>query len=225
MASAATSVVGGELQGWASLLDKWAEEQTYKDELAQQAQYQQQATGVFNQNLPQFSSGAAVGDMASGAAGRMAGYTAAEAVPTSVTKGNVTDYGQGARTTMDQTTGAPRAALGAYSDWQHQLGTQSDAESRALNQILNFAQGSASTYPYQMYDAQHSWDAMSEVGAAISSLGGGAANFAQFSQAPQMNEFQQGGGMSAANSIQGNQNFYDIPSPSFDGSQAAYVVG
>jgi len=179
-AGAAANVVGGELQGWASVLDKWAMQKAFSDEMARQAAYQRQGTGAFTQGLMGATPGVVQQQLGQGAQNREQQYARINQAP----------LGFGMQTTpRDQANaallGQGRAQQGAYSDMGlqqmiNQLNTQ-----RQLNQISNFAKGTAGVFPYRMYEAQHSMDDLAMIGAAISSIGGGAANYAQFAQAPQ----------------------------------------
>src|SRR5690242_11906609 len=80
-AGAAANIVGGEMQGWASLLDKWAMQRAYRDEAARQAAFAQQAMDSFGKNLPAFGAQAAQGDLASASANRVGQYQNAMKVP------------------------------------------------------------------------------------------------------------------------------------------------
>ncbi len=172
---AAASGIGSEMQGWANVMDKWSMQEAYKDEAIRQGRYSSQALGAFNKNLPNYSAPAAQQAMQTGATDRMAKYGMVEGVPLTLTKQFgmpqlTSDYGK--------LTGQNRANLGAYGDWQHQLGVKDLDQQRLLAQILNFAKGTASVFPYTMYQAQHSNDDLAALGQMIASLGGATSDFA-----------------------------------------------
>ena len=187
-ASAATSIVGGELSGWANLLDKWAMQDAYNKEMNEQAGYRAQATDVFNKNLPAFGSSAATQQIGQGATNRLAQYKTANRTPLGIQMPNQTGRSAQADLMRADMLAQPRAAYGGYGDWMQNTKNTGIQEGRDLGQISNFAGGNAAVFPYMMYDAQHSWDQLAEMGAAISSIGGGAANYAQFSAPPQQTQ-------------------------------------
>jgi len=177
---AATSIIGGELQGWAALLDKWKMEQEFDSELKRQNAFKQEALNRFGQRIPTAGSDQAYADLSSGAADRNARYAAVQQVPMGIaSKGQPQGNPQRDAATASL-LGQQRAALGAYSDWGLKQAIQNIQTQRALNQIEDRAKGQAGVFPYRMYDAQHSHDVMAEVGQAISSLGGGSSDYSKF---------------------------------------------
>jgi len=183
---AATNIVGGELQGWAAVLEKQAMKDAYQQEINKQNQFQQQAMGTFD---PSKSSAAAMMQgVGQGAQGRVRAYNQIGQVP--LGPGPSHQIGQpqinlGSADAYTKMLGQSRANLGGYSDWAVQQAINNLNTQRQLDQISNFAGSEAKNiYPLQMYKAQHSLDDLAMVGQAISSIGGGAANYAQLSQAP-----------------------------------------
>lgn len=152
----------------------------YKKELERQGAYQLQATQAFQPNIAASGSEAAQGDLASGAAQRQAAYGSLQNVPLSISgTGDESSAYKALDAAAYGQRGQERAALGAYGDWQHQLGIGNQAVQRQLNQISNFAGGTAGVLPYRMYQAQHSMDELAFWGQMIQSLGGTAANYQQ----------------------------------------------
>lgn len=168
------NIAGTELQGWAALLEKWAMQKQFQEEAARQAGYRTQALGAFGQGLPMAGSAMAAPTMADAASAREAGYAKLGAIPLSVSDPK---YATSRNPAADQAyaalIGGNRARLGAYGDWQFKQGLSAQETARQLNQISNFAGGTARVFPYLMYKAQHSQDAMAAIGQALSSLGGG----------------------------------------------------
>jgi hypothetical protein len=195
-AGAAANIIGGELSGWANLLERNAMFDEYKQELARQAEYAKQGAGIVQGATQQAGSVEAGKEMAQGAGERRAAYKDVNATPLSVVPAPSSDGGKapsggdgGGGSARDQEwaqmRGAARATLGSYGDWQLRQTLNDIQNKESLNQVINFAGGTAGVYPYRAYQAQHSQDDLAMIGAAISSIGGGAANYSQFAQQPQ----------------------------------------
>lgn len=186
---AAANVVGGELQGWASVLDQMRMGQAYRSELEKQRQYQQQAMGVFNQQPAKSSPTGLMAGVNQGAANRIAAYNQIGQVPLGLApRGQIGQpaYNPSVADAYVDMTGKSRAQNLGYGDYQVQQAIDNMAAQRQLSQISNFAGGQAqNVFPLQMYKAQHMYDWMSMLGQAISSIGGTAANYAQYAQQPQ----------------------------------------
>lgn len=191
---AVANVVGGELQGWAAVMSKWAMQKAYQDEINRQGQYSDQAMGNFNTALPGYSAESATKQMGENAQGRLQQYGGTNDVPLGYSLKGSQPLGRGVNAAAD-VTGRARANLGAYSDWSHNTGINQINQARVLNQILSFAKGTAGVFPYRMYGAQHSNDDLAMVGQAISSIGGGSANYGQT-----LNTMPQGRGSGGMNS-------------------------
>lgn len=180
-------LIGSELQGWASALAKQAMYQAYQDEMARQAAYRRDAGYLFDFSLvpgglkasdlrgqPDLTIGgltsdAAKQDYAAGEAKRKGLYSLygnVAASPKRIPLANM----QREQAAADM-SGSQRAALSSYGDIGFNYGIREQALRRALNQISNFAGGTATVYPYRMYEAQHSYDDLAKIGALISSIG------------------------------------------------------
>lgn len=179
----AANVVGGELQGWASVLERQAIQDELDRELQQQQVFRGQGQDIFQGALSGYGAGAANQQLAQGKANRIKAYRGVEDVPLGFSapgqKGFATDTGYG------RLLGSNRAGLGSYSDFALNQALASNNRQRLLNQLASSAGGNAGLYPYYQYQAQHSMDDLAMIGAAISSIGGGAANYAQYAQGPQ----------------------------------------
>lgn len=177
---AITGPVGGELQGWAALLDRLAMRKAFKEEMGRQGEYRKQAGQVFQGGLDQSSAEYAQSQMDKGSQNRQALYQRLAYQPMTTTGVGPTarDYAYG------QQQGKARANLGGYSDWQQQQGIDTLNRQRALDRIYNFAGGTAQVFPYRMYDAQHKMDTLAQIGQMISSMGGGSSNFSAYATAP-----------------------------------------
>lgn len=185
-AGAAANIVGGEMQGWASVLDKQAMGKAFTAEQNRQQGYADQAKGVMTQEVPLQGAGQAGMDLAQGAQDRQALYTSLGKIPLTMSSGGPPQGARQAKLDQAYSTmrGQTRARLGAYSDWALNEALRSIQTQESLRQVSNFAQGTASVFPYKMYEAQHSYDDLAMAGAAISSIGGGAADYAKYASAP-----------------------------------------
>jgi hypothetical protein len=181
----AANVVGGELQGWASVLDKQNMYDAYKKQLGTQAGYRDQALGQFGSNVNQFGSDQAERSLSTGTAARTNAYNQEAKVPL----GFKAPYQQSSSDGRDQMfladRGAARAALGAYGDWALSNTLNDIQNKESLRRIIDAAKGESKVYQYDAYKAQHSNDDLAMIGAAISSIGGGSVNFSQYNQQPQ----------------------------------------
>ena len=185
-AGAAANVVGGEMQGWASVLDKQAMFKAYKEELARQQAYRDEGAKLFQGDLNQSRPSYAQSQLDLGRSQREQSYSDIGRIPLSSTSSPTQTSTSAKRDkAFTQMRGQERATLGSYSDWALKQTLNNIQNQEALRQLSNFAAGTAGIFPLKMYKAQHEWDALAEAGAAISSIGGGAANYAQFAQAPQ----------------------------------------
>lgn len=169
--SAATNIIGGEMQGWAALLAQQAMEDAFTGELKRQGEYRGQSTAMFNQQLPDYSVETANKEIAKGAGQREADYNTIEGrIPLG-----------GAATQTDKrllsTGNASRAKLGGYSDWGRVTKTSESRLNDVLKMVADRAHGSAQLLPYRLNAAQHSQDILAAVGQAISSIGGGSSNY------------------------------------------------
>jgi hypothetical protein len=182
--SAGSNIIGGELQGWASILEQQAMKDAYRNQIGLQQQYKNQALANLGQRLGSADALTAAQQIGQGASQRQANYATLNNLPLSP----ITPGSQGRALPQAQLysnlLGNARANLGGYGDWQFQQGLSDINTQRALNQILSSAKGQASVFPYTMYDAQHSQDTLAMIGAAIQSIGGAAGNYMQYAQSP-----------------------------------------
>lgn len=183
-AGAAANIVGGELQGWASVLDKSAMNQVYQDALKKQQGFVKQGADQMQAILGNSGSDAAGKDLETGAANRKQQYANADAIPMGLNVPTQKSYSDSSDQAWARMRGQARATLGAYGDWALNTSLNNITNQEGIRQIANFASGDASVVPYQLYAAQHSNDDLAMVGAAISSIGGGAANYAQYASSP-----------------------------------------
>jgi len=198
-AGAATNIIGGELQGWASVLEKRAMFDEFRKEQARQQGYRDQGAGLFQGFLQQASPANAQKLLTSGKAQREQSYQDLANVPLAPQTPTMQSTSAPRDAAWADMRGQARAGLGAYGDWAFKETINNIQNQEALKQLSSFASGTAGVFPYKMYGAQHSQDDLAMIGAAISSIGGGAANFSQYNQSPQ----QTGPG--------GVQNFGSLP--------------
>lgn len=199
---AGTAIVGGELQGWAALLDKWAMQKAYQAEAHKQNEYAAQAGDVLYGtparatqvggtgnlidlsktpgSIAQASPASAQAMMQQGAGARRQAYSDIGKVPLGSGFSPMSNFNPSASDAYLGLVGDARAKLGGYSDWAVQQAINNLRNQQRLNQITSFAGGQAkNVFPLQMYAAQHDQDALAAIGQAISSVGGAAGNFAQ----------------------------------------------
>lgn len=190
--SAGTNVVGGELQGWAALLDKWNMQKTYENEARQQAAFRDQAMQQFGRGVRQSTPARAEGYIGQGANLRQQEYSKLGQVPLGSGFSPMSGYKSSPDDAYLSLVGGARANLGGYSDWAVQQAINNIRNQQALNQITSFAGGQAkNVFPLQMYKAQHSNDALAAIGQAIQSIGGAAGNYAQlYGQTPPAPSYQ-----------------------------------
>src|SRR4029077_12996127 len=162
IASAAGNVIGGQLQGWASLMDKWVMQDAYAEELHRQGRYQRQASDVFNTQLAGAGSAGAAPQMAAAYGDRLGNYQSIGATPLGVTPPYQRGAGARDAATVNM-MGSDRANLNKYADWLFNQKLQNLKTGRKLDEITNFASGTSRVFPYRMYDAQHACDVLSEI--------------------------------------------------------------
>src|SRR5437899_7967906 len=183
---AAANIVGGELQGWASVLEKKAMFDEFQKEQARQQGYRDQGANLFQGFLKTGGSDAASQYLQTGKAQREQSYRDVADIPLAPTSVPIS---QSSSPTRDKAAvairGQERAGLGAYGDWAFKENINNILNQESLKQLTNFAGGTAGVFPYKMYGAQHSLEDLAMIGAAISSIGGRATNYAQFTKSPQ----------------------------------------
>lgn len=164
------NVVGGVVQSIAASQAQKEMFKAFNQEIARQQKYQGQAIGQFDSNLLNLSAETAQQQMAQGQQQREQGYQDVYNRPLNVSEAGPTASRDKA---VYDSQAQARARVGAYSDWQLDQKINDIRNSQALNQISNFAKGTASVFPYRMYQAQHSWDELAAWGQLVSSVGGG----------------------------------------------------
>lgn len=247
IAGMAAGFVGGQLQGWAALLDRWAMEDEYRRELQRQGEYRNQAATIFNAQLGQAGSAGAQQQLRQAYASRLGEYNSLDNVPLGFSVKGQRSASPRRDIAAARMAGGQRAGLMKYGDWLQGQKMLNLTTGRELDQTTNFAGGTAGVYPYRMYQAQHTMDDLAEMGAAISSVGGalsggmvnGPLQRNQTPPSPYMSQGRPGGGgqnFSLGNYIDSyypytyqfpsrlpNQQYFDMPDQSLYGSQL--VVG
>jgi len=79
-------------------------------------------------------------------------------------------------------SGAARANLGAYSDWQLNQMIKRIRLQEKLNKISSFSGGEAQIFPSRLSDAQHSQDELGAFGAFLGSVGGAGSSYAAYAR-------------------------------------------
>jgi len=197
----ATNIIGGELQGWAAILAAKEMNKQFNKEMKRQRGFQSEGMKEFYGYAPRLSRETTEGELTKGKGEREQLYSSLEAVPVRGFEGSDADSQRAAL------MGSERAANNAYGDWQAQQGIDAARYQQNVNRIIDKAGGSARVFPYAMNAAQHSWDQLAAVGQAISSIGGGAANYGSLMGA------QPSGGWSTTPGRQGGYSYiYSNPS-------------
>ena len=153
--------------------------ETFQNALAQQQRYSQQSFGTLEGALPGMGVENARAQMAQGQSQREGLYNQLMGSATSATGPQMSARD----TAFGQSSGAVRAKLGSYSDWELMQHLNNIRTQNELNKISNFSQGSASLLPLNLQDAQHSQDELALFGSMLGSLGGSIGNYG--SSAPQ----------------------------------------
>lgn len=189
-AGMAANIVGGELQGWAAVLERNAMFDRFKQQQAQQQEFRQRGENLFNTFTQNQGADFAKTDLKKSAADRANQYADVLGVPMAISLPYQESRSPKRDVAWANMRAGQRATIGSYGDWALHR-TLNDIQNReAIRMLTDQAAGQASLFPYQMYQAQHSQDTLAMIGAAISSIGGGAANYAQYAQGPQ--QAQQG---------------------------------
>ncbi len=166
----ALGIVGGLMQAAAANRSNHQMGAAYRDEIARQGGYQNQATTALDPSIAGSDVGTANRQIAEGAQQRNQAYGQANAVPlgipTASSQSNASD------TAYNKMVGGQRAQLGGYSDWALKQAIQNIQTQRAMDQAINFAHGTAGVFPYRMYNAQHSADTIATLGKIVSSAAG-----------------------------------------------------
>lgn len=207
----ALSALGGVLQSVAAEQAQEKANQVFQDMLMRQQRLGQQAYQTWETGAQHMGVETARDQMAQGQAQRENLYSQVDA-----TSSSPTGPGANARdSAFGKASGAARAKLGSYSDWQVMQGLERIRTQNELNKISNFSKGWESVLPLQIQDAEHSQDELAFWGNLLSSVGGGAANFSSTHNAGQP-------ASSNVYSIPSSRGYDFNPSPSIDESGNAY---
>lgn len=198
-AGAAAQVLGQVLQAVAANKARHKMEEAYKQEMKRQRGFRNEAFGVVEGAFPQMGVETAREQMGAGQAHRESLYEQVGQIPFSPNQ----PVGMGP-TESDKANigmaGQARAKLGSYTDWQLDQMINNIRTQNELNRIVNFSGGEAQVFPWRMYDAQHSADALDFAGNALSSLGGAVSGFGGLSLPTKKTSFGSAGG-----------SMYDLP--------------
>lgn len=172
--------LGGLVSSIASAMAAVEMRRTLERQLAEQERYAQEAySKVWQPSLSGWTAQHMQEQVQKGSEQRQAEYQKAGQTP----MGSAQTGGKGP-TARDQAQfalgGQLRGNNAGYGDWQLERQIANIRTQEQLNQISNFAGGTAQTYPYQMWDAQHSGDALQFGGSALQ-MGGGLVGGGGFS--------------------------------------------
>lgn len=180
-----TNMIGGIMDAIAANQENAAMQSTFNSELAQQGRLGNQAYGTLLASLPSQGADAATAAIDKGAGNRVAAYSTALNTPLYANQGpgDSSPYAATDRAALNL-QGSALAKVGGLSDWQLNNAINNIKTNEALRRVNYRASGAAQTYPYQMYDAQHSWDQLSFWGNMLKSIGGGSGGSAQQAGSP-----------------------------------------
>jgi len=182
----AAQAIGNELQGWAAVYAQKAMERAFADSLARGQYFSNRARGVVGKNINQQT--AAQFDLwrKAGTQNRMDLYGKLAGVSLGTPPASLPSLQR--ERALSTLLAATRANLLGYDDaaFKRSLGDQETQ--RRLAYIIDAAQGQTAIDPYRFYEAQHSMDKLKMAGESISSLGGAAANYSQYLNAPQQQQ-------------------------------------
>lgn len=209
--------IGMGAQALGSIMQAVAANQAQKEmakqfeaEIARQQRFQSEGYGIWQPGTVNMGRETAERQMAQGKGEREASYQQMQRIPGI--------SGQGTTKLQDRLKlnllGNLRASLGQYGDWQHQQGLDLSGLQTSLGRVFDKSAGQARIFPYRMEEAQHSWDQLAAIGQLISSLGGGATNFASLGQKQQPQR-------PASNAGQANNQWV----PQWGSGQSMYTMG
>ena len=170
--SAATNIIGGVLRSYAAAEAQQAALAEFRQELARQAGYANEAMGSWRGSLAGASAEAARTQMDQGRNERLQQF--AQLSNVHLTPGGFNEMNRVDRGRLGVTTQA-RANLGSYSDWALQQTIRDIKTQHEINRIVNFAGGTAGVFPYKQDAALHSMDWLDALGQSIQALGGTAS--------------------------------------------------
>ena len=179
----ATQIIGTELQGWANKLAAQEMGQQFSQEQVRQRKYANEARGAWTPSV-EFQGRENFDKMlGESAASRRDLYSDVAERPFSFEGGpSATD-----RASHDMKS-LFRSNLLGYGDVSLENSMNRLRTQQELDRISNFAGGTASVFPYRMYEAQHKYDWLAAIGSAISSLGGGGGGGQQPVSAPPLSQ-------------------------------------
>ncbi len=167
---AALSIAGSAAQSGASAHEAIDMAHAFQTEQTRQNRYRTQALGNMNNLTGSSGYGAYQQDSTAGAANRMNLYNQLANTKMSLTPTSGT--GDARDVAAEQLAGSAQAKLGGYSDYNQAQNLRQLGNERQLGQIGDFAAGTASVFPYRMYEAQHGWDWLTALGQGLGAIGG-----------------------------------------------------
>lgn len=207
MSSTITGPIGGELQGWAAVLEQKAMNEALKKELGHQQAYREQGMKSLGGYLPSLSAENTRSMLDTSANERLGQYGQYNASNLAVGAAPFSTE-DSARLGLE---GQARARLGSYNDVSNLQDIQASEEQNQLNRIFAKAGGRASVFPWKMASAQHSQDALNAAGQMIASMGGTGTNFSSSSpsmtgQGPNIGSMDDAGNWTDASQTGGANN-------------------
>ena len=179
IAGVVAALAGTGMQVEGSQESKSAENDVVSQQLAQQAAYQKQGQGVFEQSLAQSTPQVAQKQMQQGTQNALGEYNKLQAVPMTASSAalpsSTTPGAQRANTASQaliSNSQQAAAPLQGYNEYALQQRLKDLSANSQLGQISDFSRASASTMPAQMQDAQSEGQGLSGLGSLLGTVGG-----------------------------------------------------
>ncbi len=179
-----TNIAGGEISGWAAVLARDEMFKKYKEEQRRQESFRTEGAGLFDQAVGHAGAEEAGRQLDKSAGERRATFDQVGQTPLGLPNRTQQSFSPSADKAYLKLRGGQRAKLGSYGDWGLDQALNQAMSQERINRLSDKAGGVASLFPYRMYQAEHSQDLLAQIGAAISSIGGGAANYGQYAKGP-----------------------------------------
>lgn len=174
---AAAAAAGAGLQIAGAEESTNAMNQALAENIAEQGQYQKQATGVFQQSLEQSSPASAQADMAKGVANAEAQYQQLESAPESETSTAAQTGSSGQPSSAlvrgkTQQSNTSQAALQGYTEWDLQQQIKDLQANQNLGIIGFNSRNLANILPYQVQQASQAGAELTGIGGLVGAAGG-----------------------------------------------------
>lgn len=182
-AGAALAAAGAGTQMAAASAARSAENQKVTDEMARQAQYQQQGKQAFATSLAQSSQPVAQQQMQQGSDAAMREYQKLEALPLASSAAPFQGGGSAQNLEAGRTlqSNQAQANLQGYTKWDLDQAIKNLTANQRLGIIGTNASRSAGVLPYEVQQAAHSQDTLAGIGGLLGTAGSLVGNYGALS--------------------------------------------